>query len=392
MSLRIERLVSEGIPWRGAVKWHGYTLRDASLTNDNPFDFEPVYQQLLTASDNDIQKLVNVWYRDDLTIECVCAPALLATLYQLMTHVRWSAFVSSLNVEASATILMGAAVFMQNEGEEYVRTLLTTGLMHVPKPIADSLCMRREWCAQFRYPKVLASLLSAPPPMWTDESLELTAENEPRIASVARTVLAEQIANRRTRKRQHEHQQNLGLAPWLLASLSFVERLPPADRAVLDEWTRNHQVFLNDHASREEGKRRLKQIFLRAPRLTKPIVLYRGLMVNDAKEIHGSGVNPMATSTSLDFARSFAWSDCCVLKLTVPAGTPVIALQRVGVYAGESEVLLPPSWALKLGRQDRHGVIRAEYIPSELYAHGSQVVREMLTKVLSVLGRLVRPL
>lgn len=93
----------------------------------------------------------------------------------------------------------------------------------------------------------------------------------------------------------------------------------------------------------EETYNALITTFAMVPRLSQPIVVWRGIR---AKELAvGRLVRQfVSTSLSLDSAMraEFTGTTCCVLKITLPSGAHVLPIEDIAEQAGEYEVLLPP--------------------------------------------------
>jgi len=204
--------------------------------------------------------------------------------------------------------------------------------------------------------------------------------------------------------------QTMSTSPSLRASLDFVNQLDDRDKLLLRKWTLSSEPFHNEEQSTgerlihpiedEHDKRNLRRIFLHAPRLTSPLHLFRGVYLNNPSDLRLSGSNVMSATADLDVARTFRsgswWGDnlttnsCCVLDLTVPVGTPILAVENISVEPKHHEVLLPPAWTLRISQNPTH-VIKADYVPSELYAHSRQDVRNGVSRLMMQLNRLVKP-
>lgn len=93
----------------------------------------------------------------------------------------------------------------------------------------------------------------------------------------------------------------------------------------------------------EETYKNLIKTFTMVPRLSQPLVVWRGIR---AQELSLGRLERqfVSTSLSLDSAlrEEFTGRLCCVLKITVPSGAQVLPIEEIAEQAGEFEVLLPP--------------------------------------------------
>jgi hypothetical protein len=88
----------------------------------------------------------------------------------------------------------------------------------------------------------------------------------------------------------------------------------------------------------------LMHVFNTVPRLSEPVVVWRGLR---APKLDKARLSCQFVSTSLSVQaatlQDFVGSVCCVLKITLPAGASVLPIEFQAEQDGEWEVLLPPN-------------------------------------------------
>lgn len=91
----------------------------------------------------------------------------------------------------------------------------------------------------------------------------------------------------------------------------------------------------------------LMHMFALCPRLTQPVVVWRGIRARELV-VGRLACQFVSTSLSLDSAmrEEFTGMTCCVLRITLPAGSYVLPVEFLAEQAGEWEVILPPegSW------------------------------------------------
>jgi hypothetical protein len=86
----------------------------------------------------------------------------------------------------------------------------------------------------------------------------------------------------------------------------------------------------------------------RAPPLREDIVLYRGINSNDY--IDGVSRSFVSTTSNPIAAQRFTGNTCCLLKITVKAGTKILSLhsQDLTHFTFEKEILLPPGGIFRI--------------------------------------------
>ena len=91
---------------------------------------------------------------------------------------------------------------------------------------------------------------------------------------------------------------------------------------------------------------RLHQIFLQSPKTKSDFVLYRGLDLS-CNRVNRFSHNPIAASYDKKVAEGFAYDpdeNGCILRITVPKQSNILAIDRVSIYKGEEkEILLMPN-------------------------------------------------
>lgn len=122
--------------------------------------------------------------------------------------------------------------------------------------------------------------------------------------------------------------ENLDEATWARA-------MQDALRDYIDG-TSMHQVYVKPGTVEHTGKSELRTLrmfntaLFFAPRLNQEYVVWRGLGLNILPKVNHEFSSPVAMSTSTRSAVSLEWmlermdSSCCLLKITVPMGTPCL--------------------------------------------------------------------
>lgn len=89
--------------------------------------------------------------------------------------------------------------------------------------------------------------------------------------------------------------------------------------------------------------RHVDELFSRCPRLIEPMVVFRGLKTSVPDEYYEQAY----TSTTLSFFHALHYKSkkendpCCIQRITIPVGIPVLFLETVSSFRGEWEILLP---------------------------------------------------
>ena len=168
-------------------------------------------------------------------------------------------------------------------------------------------------------------------------------------------------------------------------SLDYVASLSETEKRALRQWSRMEVHFRTTVEVQYALQRHLiTQIFLRAPRLTQPLEVYRGWQLNSVKDIDPNRAGFLATSLSRDSATEFMRGKCCLTRIIVPVGTPVLLLQGISRMPWEAEVLLPSAWQLQpLERENQYA-----YIPSPAFTSG-RALNTALRSSMHILSRLV---
>jgi len=134
----------------------------------------------------------------------------------------------------------------------------------------------------------------------------------------------------------------------VLTSMQWVnDNIKLSDRALLVDYTQNQKNY-NDALTTEipTGRSRnfkldqIDRIFSRVPKTTKDVYFWRGVKVTvDDLEFTRPILNSISYSFSV--AQDFAGMNGTVLRVKLPPGVPIIALETISEYAREREVLLP---------------------------------------------------
>ena len=106
-------------------------------------------------------------------------------------------------------------------------------------------------------------------------------------------------------------------------------------------------------ASCDRWIRLLDDVFSRCPKLIEPMVVFRGLKTA-LPDLHHEAAY---TSTTLSFFHVLHYKSkrendsCCVQRITLPPGMPVLFLEGVSSFRGEWEILLPRNLTFRVHHQ-----------------------------------------
>lgn len=143
--------------------------------------------------------------------------------------------------------------------------------------------------------------------------------------------------------------------------VDYVDNLDKRTKNVLSWYTTDNGYKLMNHILRigkeeflnDDFKSKLNIIdkaFLYAPKLTKPVTVYRGLDLKSPDSIEFSTNSFISTTSDIESTYSFTSSanNCCILKINVTSGSKVLPLKSLSTVRHEDEILL-----------DRFGIIHA---------------------------------
>lgn len=85
--------------------------------------------------------------------------------------------------------------------------------------------------------------------------------------------------------------------------------------------------------------KKLDNAFDNVPPLEEPIVVWRGVNTKNATE--GSHRNFLSTSLSRSISEKFTDKPCCLMKISLPAGTKVLPVFNLSRHENECELILP---------------------------------------------------
>lgn len=138
--------------------------------------------------------------------------------------------------------------------------------------------------------------------------------------------------------------------------------LSEREKTVLQAYTGNNFYHINaglrhyyhgsDHGrhyvtpSMVEDVKIMDDIFRKAPKLSKPLKVYRG-MVDFSHDTNLTGPF-ISTSLEQSVAKRFSRWNPLVLEIEVMAGTPILPLYGISHYSHEQEILLPRTGRVKL--------------------------------------------
>lgn len=136
--------------------------------------------------------------------------------------------------------------------------------------------------------------------------------------------------------------------PDFMRSARYTASLPMQDRQFVTDWIRSG----NSRIWTAAEKNRLTELILGAPRSTQDHWFWRGVQAESVRDIavdRNRGF--MSVSWDHSMARRFQWSRCCMMRILVPAGTPMFVVlswvENNIENSSEAEVLLPPRYKLE---------------------------------------------
>ena len=145
--------------------------------------------------------------------------------------------------------------------------------------------------------------------------------------------------------------------------IEYVDNLDKSIKNVLSWYTTdNGYKFLNsalrnkkEKYLNDDFKNKLNLIdkaFLLAPKISKPITVYRGLDLKSSEDITFHTNSFISATTDIESTYSFTSStnNCCILKINVASGSKILPLKNLSTVKHEDEILL-----------DRYGIINATY-------------------------------
>jgi hypothetical protein len=145
--------------------------------------------------------------------------------------------------------------------------------------------------------------------------------------------------------------------------INYVKSLSEEHKNVLKWYTTDNGYKILNNTLRTNNKKILNKelkdilnlidnIFLHCPKLEKSIVVYRGLELDDPKDINFTTNSFISTSSDYETSLNFSGKTCCILKINIPSGSKILPLKTIAKdVAHEEEILL-----------DRYCKISATYI------------------------------
>lgn len=133
--------------------------------------------------------------------------------------------------------------------------------------------------------------------------------------------------------------------PQLKLIQNEIEQMPAMVKIALAEYT--HHVKINKELRKKslltddlrELLNNIDLAFSLVTPLEHDIKVYRG--INDSTSYYKDDLGFISTATDLSISEGFVGADCCLLLITVPAGSSVLRIPAsIGVFGDESEVLL----------------------------------------------------
>lgn len=133
--------------------------------------------------------------------------------------------------------------------------------------------------------------------------------------------------------------------PDYAASIQYVANLSVEEKDILFLYTRGSSSFQDSsHTNPVNDLERalLEHVFVNAPRLTKPLKLWRGVDLNRIKNY--TTIRDIFISTTFDpaIALGFIANGCCLLHITFPVGFPLLCIDEVSYFHGAEKEILGP--------------------------------------------------
>jgi hypothetical protein len=126
---------------------------------------------------------------------------------------------------------------------------------------------------------------------------------------------------------------------FFIDQIVFLDNMPAEYKEILYRYTFHGYLLMNSiNQNENRDKLILDEIFLKIPPVKEDFIVYRGTK----KEPYFDNRIYTSTSLSIKIAKDpdFTEKDCCLLKITVKAGTKVIPLLHFTEFPEELEVLL----------------------------------------------------
>ena len=173
--------------------------------------------------------------------------------------------------------------------------------------------------------------------------------------------------------------------------IEYMNSLPPAHKAMIKLYTETYDQIINPKLSYGEEFTPLERTLVdtinytiaNAPPLKKDTVVYRGLTAQPKMDQTGF----TSTSPNIDVARRFMLEECCLMKITLKAGSRVIPMVGADLTSvmgeeGEEEVLLGD------GKWTPCGSVTVDETPAYCYTYNNQDFRassDLDTDILSMI-------
>lgn len=126
--------------------------------------------------------------------------------------------------------------------------------------------------------------------------------------------------------------------------IKYVNNLPMESKKHLIHYTKNgykklNKKIRNERPLNDDDINMLKSIdssFTYAPEFEDTITVYRGIK----GEYKPSLISYISTTTDMDTALSFSGTHCCILKITIPAGSKILPIYDISDFKQEFEILI----------------------------------------------------
>jgi hypothetical protein len=145
----------------------------------------------------------------------------------------------------------------------------------------------------------------------------------------------------------------------LVKQYQYVNGLNVETKRVIGDYTGNEYEDLNyrlrNGATLSEEQMYMVKIldkaFISVPPLENPIIVYRGIKSNLISEI----LSYISTSQDIDQTKEFTGSQCCLLRITISAGSKILPIEYISEAKYEKEILLPRFGMLTITKQSYYG-------------------------------------
>ena len=127
---------------------------------------------------------------------------------------------------------------------------------------------------------------------------------------------------------------------------NYIETLPENIIQSLVWYTGDGYLFFNESLRKKMIPKEknhfdnIQKAFLNCPTLKNSIIVYKGVKITDEKDMYKKDLAYVSTGTNYESTETFRGSKCCVLQITVSAGSKVLPVYLLSENESEDEILL----------------------------------------------------